>query len=531
MKNFNNIRTALYESIRQGLPHITTMDPDQFHGLTHTGKLPFHKITEKTDGSTFLMGHDEKGFYTQSSGSGSERMRSPQDYIDRVTRRSKETGKEPDYTGAKAFADAHESLQKNEKLLTHLRNHASKHGGSTQVRGELFSRKLARPSDEKKGEVKLVGTSYDPSRWGSKGQIVIHSKLPENEKHDPEYFKKHLSSDEFNFEHDKVDVKPTHVDVSKERDEFKKLNHGLLKSKTTPSNKQSKQIEIDKFNAIKQKVSDKADEHVRKLGITPKFGSGSEGLVVHPHTPLAPRFKITSDAFRSFKADPEAQAKFKKRTQQPITETFVFIVEGGNVKVKTSSGVVSAAPFKVQNRTQQAMDVHNALSSIHNAFHETHGEHLFGEKKKGLTSGSIYFGSSRQFMNKDKQKISDEEFKRLKPTVGDIDIGISHSHKNKLDTVMTPGRRFGRYTVVGSSKHGNENSFVMRHDNGEHHQMDFGGVDYEKGEPTKASQFLHSSNWQDTQNNIKGLHHKILIQPFRKAKPCQNTAESQIQET
>jgi hypothetical protein len=49
--------------------------------------------------------------------------------------------------------------------------------------------------------------------------------------------------------------------------------------------------------------------------LTPKWGSGSEGFVVHPSSenPEAPRFKKTSDDFRAYKANPENAANFKKR--------------------------------------------------------------------------------------------------------------------------------------------------------------------------------------------------------------------------
>ena len=493
----------IMESIRQGLPHITTMDHDTFHALTKSGRVHLHSVTEKTDGSTFKMGHDKDGFYTQSSGSGSERMRSPQDYIDRVTKRSKETGKEPDYTGAKAFGAAHASLQKNTNLVQHLKSHAEKHG-EAEVRGELFSRQLARPSDENKNEVKLVGTSYDPSRWGSTGQIVIHSKLPENQNHDTNHFKKNLSSPEINFEDDKIDHKPSSVDVSPEVSGMKNIDFGILNSRTTPKNRDAKATEEGKLSTIRNAVSAKVDEHIKSLNITPKFGSGSEGAVVHPEEGSGtPRFKVTSDSFRSYKADPDAKAKFKNRL---IPET--YIIEGGNIKIKTPSGEVAAAPFKVEDRSRQRSDVTTALGAVHNAFHQEHGEHLFGKGQKGLKSGSIYGGSTKHFMD---TSISDDEFKKHKPTVGDFDVQVTHEHKDKLTSTLQPGRRFGAYTVVGMKKHGNENTAVMRHDNGQNHQVDFEATDYQNDEPTKASQFLHSADWNDTKAGIKGAHHKILL--------------------
>jgi len=308
-------KQIISEGIRQGLPHITTMDHDQFTRLTHGGKVHVEGATEKTDGSTFKFGHDENGFYSQSSGSGTEKMRNPRNYEERATRRSKETGKPLDLTGARAFAKAHEALQKNKPLVAHLKDRAEKSGGETTVRGELFSKALARPSDTNKGEVKFVGTSYDPKRMGKVGKIVIHSKLPENQGHDLEHFKENLSDSNVNFDDDKIEHKPGHVDVKPEVKELSSVNHELLKSRTTPKNKEVKAAETAKFDAIKKKVSDKVDAHVKSLNVSPKWGSGTEGMVIHPKPgSSAPRFKVTSDAFRGFKSDKEAQAKFKTRT-------------------------------------------------------------------------------------------------------------------------------------------------------------------------------------------------------------------------
>ena len=112
-----NFKSFLSESIRQGLPHITTMDHDQFHHLTHGGKVHVHTTTEKTDGQAMVMGHDHEGFYTQSTGSGSEKMRHPEDYEKRAKRRAEETGKHVDLTASKAFGHIHKTLQDNHKLV------------------------------------------------------------------------------------------------------------------------------------------------------------------------------------------------------------------------------------------------------------------------------------------------------------------------------------------------------------------------------------------------------------------------------
>lgn len=183
-----------------------------------------------------------------------------------------------------------------------------------------------------------------------------------------------------------------------------------------------------------------------------------------------------------------------------------YLAEGGNIKI----GDVGAAPFKVteKNREERQSDIHGALSSMHKSFHKEHGEHLFGKDQKALKSGSLFAGSTRQLMGKE---VPHAEFAKHKPTVGDIDVQIPKEHKEKLTQHLAPGKKFGNYSVVGTKKHGNEVSAVMKHKSGEHHQFDFEATDYHKDEPTKGEQFTHNSSWEDTKAGIKGAHHKILI--------------------
>jgi hypothetical protein len=184
-----------------------------------------------------------------------------------------------------------------------------------------------------------------------------------------------------------------------------------------------------------------------------------------------------------------------------------FIIEGGNIKVGEKGKEISAAPFSVssRNRSERRADIHHALGSIHDAFHAEHGEHLFGENQQRLTSGRAFTGSTNDLMGR---HITDKDFAKHKPTVGDIDTQVTKDHKEKLASTLKTGRKFGKYTVVGTKKHGNEISAVMRHANGDHHQFDFQGVHHPGSE---SERFLHSSHWEDTKAGIKGAHHKILI--------------------
>lgn len=305
----------LLESVRQGLPHISTMDHKQFGSLIKDKKVHLADMTEKTDGNSFVMGHDENGFYTQSTASGKEKMRTPEDYLDRATRRTKEAleaGKTPpSMDAARAFAHVHHILMNNPRLTQHLaERHAAGSGEEVKVRGELLYRPGSKPGD-KPGERKFVATSYSTDHMGKTGKIIIHSRLPENQGLDLDHFKNNLGDDHINFDDDKIDHSEQHVDVSDEHKEFHGLNHELLNSRTTKTNKEAKEIEKAKLGVIQKKVADKVDSAVREMNLQPRWGSGSEGAVIHPstHNPEAPRFKITSDQFRQYRASDAAKWK------------------------------------------------------------------------------------------------------------------------------------------------------------------------------------------------------------------------------
>lgn len=297
-------------AVRSGLPHAHSMDPKQFHGLIKSGNIHFKDMTEKTDGQAMVFGHDHEGFYTQSSGSGTDKMRSPEDYETRAKKRAEETGKEYSDTSSKAFGHIHATLAANKPLLDHLKSTHEKTGEDVKVRGESFYKPWGRPS-EIKGETKFVGTSYDPSHMGKVGKFVIHSKLAENSGHDLEHFKKHLSDSNINFDDDKIDKAHSKLDVSAELADHKKLDHDLIASRKTKSNGPAKEAELEKLKSIQNRVSAKVDDHVASLGIKPKWGSQTEGAVIHPHEDQ-PRFKVTSQHFRNFKKSDEAKNLIKR---------------------------------------------------------------------------------------------------------------------------------------------------------------------------------------------------------------------------
>lgn len=183
-----------------------------------------------------------------------------------------------------------------------------------------------------------------------------------------------------------------------------------------------------------------------------------------------------------------------------------FLAEGGNVKI----GELAAGPINVtkKNRAHVSTDIHQMLSAVHDSFHKEHGVHLFGPKKEALHNGSIYSGSTEHLMN---HGISHEEFAKHKPKVGDVDVKVPSEHYDKVHDHMQPGKKFGKYTVLGTKKSGSESHALMQHESGDIHQVDFEKSEYHKGQPAKYEHFAHSGDWSDTKAGIKGVHHKFLV--------------------
>jgi hypothetical protein len=182
-----------------------------------------------------------------------------------------------------------------------------------------------------------------------------------------------------------------------------------------------------------------------------------------------------------------------------------YLAEGGNISFASGA---TAAPFPVTAKTRPNIqnEVHQALASIHDSFHKETGLHLFGKDKSKLHDLSVYSGSSHSLMN---NEISHEEFGKHKPSVGDIDAQVSRGHKDALAKHLKEGDKHGNFEVVGVKKHGVDTSIGLRHNiTGHVHQVDFEGVEHPG---SVSSRFLHSSDWEDTKQGIKGLHHKILL--------------------
>lgn len=181
------------------------------------------------------------------------------------------------------------------------------------------------------------------------------------------------------------------------------------------------------------------------------------------------------------------------------------LFEGGSIKGPNGE---EADPISTKNRFETERDIKTSLADLHDSFHKETSKNLFGVRKKALQTGSAFSGSSSHIVN---HTISDEELHKHKPTMGDVDTQVPKEHMSDLHKHMTPGKKFGKYTVVKVQKGGNEIHVLAKHENGQHHQIDFEGVEYHHEEPTKFETFAHSSHWEDTKHGIKGASHKQLL--------------------
>jgi hypothetical protein len=123
--------------------------------------------------------------------------------------------------------------------------------------------------------------------------------------------------------------------------------------------------------------------------------------------------------------------------------------------------------------------------------------------------------------------ISDEEFKKYKPKVGDIDIQCNQELQDEILDFLNNnvGRPIGNETLIGTPSQGNEqyNTLWQLANPPIKVQIDFeyGRYAPETNKPDEWTKFSHSSSWEDIQQNIKGVFHKYIYRALAKAVPSE----------
>ena len=203
----------------------------------------------------------------------------------------------------------------------------------------------------------------------------------------------------------------------------------------------------------------------------------------------------------------------------------LILSEGGNLASHDEAGKPLAGwqgmtgvhqaedlDLEVHNRTAVLEVLNDLMTNINSAFAQQYGRPVWPEA--AFASGSYLSGSSFHFFDK---KISDDQFVKLKPKVGDIDtqapVELDPSVKEFLTGLV--GKQLGPATFVGF-KPGNNQYSSMWEVNLEklpvklQIDFEFGKYDPETEQPDEWYAYSHSSHWDDIQQNIKGVFHKYL---------------------
>lgn len=184
------------------------------------------------------------------------------------------------------------------------------------------------------------------------------------------------------------------------------------------------------------------------------------------------------------------------------------IFEGGNVQI----GPHSAERIDLIRipRAKAAEVVNTALTAINQAYASAHnGIPLWSTDL--LKSKNFLSGSSFHFLN---PEISDADFVKFKPSVGDVDTQVDISKKDEIEAWLQSiqDKTIGPAKFIGYKPSGEQFITLWEFsDPAIKVQIDLELVEYADGEPTEWSRFSHSSDWDDLQSGVKGVFHKYLM--------------------
>ena len=209
-------------------------------------------------------------------------------------------------------------------------------------------------------------------------------------------------------------------------------------------------------------------------------------------------------------------------------ETFspFTIVEGGNASV----GNIRANKTDIKKFEREYLK--NTLLSIFKKLDELYFKSYEEKLFKNLNNIEEYLTGSSKFLVD--ASISDSEFVKYKPLVGDVDVSIdSKKIKNLLELLVNNENTLITDNVVfiGSTKDEiktNESQIntifkVTKENNSTNLQIDFEGSEYKDDKPSEFSKFSHSSNWDDIKDGFKGVCHKFLLRALaRSISPIKN---------
>jgi hypothetical protein len=201
------------------------------------------------------------------------------------------------------------------------------------------------------------------------------------------------------------------------------------------------------------------------------------------------------------------------------------LFEGGNLSSHDAQGKPMAGwqgmpgvhhaedlDLDVHDRTAVLDVLDQLMVDINSMFEQQYGRPVWPHE--AFTGGSYLSGSSFHFFDR---KISDEDFVKVKPKVGDIDtqapVELDPYVKEFLTNMI--GKQVGPAVFVGF-KPGNNQYTSMWEVTLEklpvklQIDFEFGTYDSATNQPDEWYAYSHSSHWDDLSRGIKGVFHKYL---------------------
>jgi len=238
--------------------------------------------------------------------------------------------------------------------------------------------------------------------------------------------------------------------------------------------------------------------------------------------------------------------------------SFESIMEGGNLASHTAAGSptvgwtgmpgnYSAGKIDAENRAVMQPAVKQLLVDINNLFIKQYGRPIWSPELIEKEVHTFISGSSKWFMqlrqpNPDFDKsqpaseanpkeigVSDEDFKRVKKKVGDIDTQIDRRLEPQIEEFVHKniGANIGSATLLGTKKGSDQWLALWQiHEPPITLQVDLEFVDYEKDArgfeiPTEWAQVSHGSAWEDLEEGMKGVFRQWLYRSLAKIAPTE----------
>lgn len=198
----------------------------------------------------------------------------------------------------------------------------------------------------------------------------------------------------------------------------------------------------------------------------------------------------------------------------------LYLYEGGNLSIGDKKA--DEIDLKVHNRTYMVGLLDKLLNDIDRAFKARTKTPMWSPEL--LKNKQFLGGSSLHFFNT--KGISDEEFVKNKPKVGDIDTQIDKNLEGQVEEFLNSitNKKIGDAMFLGFSRGNEQFNGLFEFENPPvkiQIDFEFGKYDPETNTPDDWYKFSHSSDWEDVKAGIKGVFHKYIYRALAKAAPSE----------